>query len=86
MGLLDRYKTYEQRVHASAHFMLTGLATAFFVRFSVLGFAVALVLPFIIEYSQSRSDPKYDIMDGIFDLCEHVAGGLIIGAAFWLTN
>jgi len=81
----SRYNTGDKVIHALAHFMLTGLATAFFVRYTVLGLAVAIALPLAIEsYQWSRG--SHDIKDAIFDFCEHFLGGMSIGLFFWSTQ
>ena len=73
----NRYADRNTVIRALAHGMLSGLSIIFIGH---LGFLVGPA----IEAYQWKTDPAYDIKDGIFDLSEHWAGAILIGWAWIL--
>jgi len=82
--MFARYKIPGTLVRALAHGMCTGLVTAFFVRYSAWGF-FGLCLPLCIEGVQLIKDRELRLQDRLWDIAEHVTGGVAFGLLFYLT-
>ena len=80
---LDRYKDRYTQVRAYSHFLLTGVITAFWMPFVPW---VGLAFPVVLECVQGAYTRPWDWKDSLFDLCEGLAGGLVVGGVFWARD
>jgi len=79
-------KRYANKWHANrahAHFLLTGVITAFWMPFIPW---VGLAFPFVLEAVQAAYTRPWDWFDSLFDLCEGLTGGLVVGGIFWVRD
>jgi hypothetical protein len=80
MGLVKRYSNKYTLVRGYAHFLLTGVITAFCMPYIPF---IGLVFPVLLEIVQFLFDDEWDWEDGLWDAAEGLAGGVTIGLIFY---